>query len=1301
MRKGWREVLFVLAACLMGPLARAAPGEGKRAGAEDRVGIAVELRWSPPAAADAPGPAEAEEISLSTSDGQVADVVAWPAEKHAEGPRPHRGPDEDWRLGSQPSGRVRARLEVTPAADLVVRKGGSTVRIPVATILEKPQQGPPQAAVAVTVERLAWDSLMIDLGQGAESGVVAPSTAVPLSLRHNIVWPDAAEVIVRTTAILRPMGGTEALWRDERRETMPANRLEPPTSLWTVPAPRQEGSYVVEFHSAWEPAGPREGSRLGRLIRRRKPTPVASSATRRAVLAVVAPAEPPAEASARETEVDAVDPARVRNTRFSASGRSPASRSSRTVWAVPAEVLAEAARKESDRERLRAWIGRSEAASLPPADESGLGWSAVGLRVPHPDRLHRVTVTVAGGDPSALGVALVDPGGPGRRPRVLLDACASGPPILKDGPAVTFSWLVWPDSPDPLLVFLNRNPGGPVRLGPVKVAELSGVPAGPAIRAPGPDASRSMGLYLTGDRALDRFGGHGEVGLVDNLEVARNLAAYLGYCGASLAVLPEPPADRAARRGLRGQADEDATGPDQAGVVLRLLARQGCAAWLELSLDGRDALPGLPPPDSPEALRLGLVRVDRQGLADGPCYHPLHPDVRRAMRRRVEGALARRDDGGRVAGVLLQLGPGPTLLGSPDTGMDDDTFTRFVREAFGPETAASIPGTDAVDPGRFAARSKYLQGVGRMPWMAWRSKAIAGLYAELAEAARAASPETSLALATPSLHDGAAGVEARRADLAGLAPSQAWRSVGLDLQAWQAGASSPILLRGVELSTDALAHDLAVSPDLDARLSAYPNRGLLLKIDPDAAGPAADPEDDRGGPAAGDAAGAAAADSGAPGAVTLAALPLGDGVAADEPLGHALAALDARWVVLAAPAIAGHEDRLRRFASVLRGLPARPARQAISGGGTKDHGVSVRTIEDAGHTFLQVANDTPYPIRLAGVIDAPAEAPVEDLGRNLKLMPQPAGGGRQLVLDLLPFGVAAIRVGAPGVQMAEITPYPSEAVLASMEAQYRELSAQLSRLNRGPAAAIGEPLNPGFEPVPAEPLRRVGNVEGAAPAADGAAVPGGWKAEGAAGAEVAIDGERPHAGQGCLKLTAPAASASATSGDFPTGGSPSLTIQAFLRAEPAGSAVRLWIQGEVGGQPYLRRTEFRVGPDWEAKAVRAADLPAGGLDSARLRFEMLGPGTLWIDDLRLAGEAPSRAVRLNAQRTLIAALQAYRAQHYAEFARLSRSHWARHPGVLAAGRPGRPGEISEAARGRRPGQGPAEASALSPEKTLR
>ena len=410
----------------------------------------------------------------------------------------------------------------------------------------------------------------------------------------------------------------------------------------------------------WEPSGVRDSTRLRRLIRLRKSSAAINSATRRVVLAVVASRDAAhgqsstsagAEGQGRETEVDALDPGRIRASRFAAWGRSP-TLGGGTAWRVPDELTLDAGKREHERDRLRNLISRpvTEAGNLGPADDSGLAWSALGLKVVHPDRPHRLTVTITGGDPSALGVAMIDAAGTGSRPRILLDACASGPPILEHGPPASFSWLVWPDTAEPLLVLLNRNPSASVRVGSVKVAELDGLPPPPPARLPNPPAARSLGLYLTGPGALDRFGGGGEAGLNDPLESARNLVNYLTFCGASLVVLPDRLAEREVRRSLRGQADEDCTGPDRLDLSLRLVRRQGYSSWLELNLEAKDALPGLPPPDSVEALQRGLVRVDRQGLANGPAYQPLHPEVRQAMKRRVETALKNPIGGGKSPG---------------------------------------------------------------------------------------------------------------------------------------------------------------------------------------------------------------------------------------------------------------------------------------------------------------------------------------------------------------------------------------------------------------------------------------------------------------------------------------------------------------------------------------------------------------------------------------------------------------------------------------------------------------------------
>ncbi len=351
------------------------------------------------------------------------------------------------------------------------------------------------------------------------------------------------------------------------------------------------------------------------------------------------------------------------------------------------------------------------------------------------------------------------------------------------------------------------------------------------------------------------------------------------------------------------------------------------------------------------------------------------------MKRRIVAALTRSRTapiagtlaGPTTSGLVIRLGPGPTLLGTPDTGIDDITYERFIRETFAADTAQGIPGSGIHDPERFAVRLQYLAGAGRMPWLTWRSRAMAALYAELAAAVQEAAPGTVLAIVTPDLDGGPAGSEARRVDLAGLAPSEAWRSVGLDLQGWPADLMGPVLLRGVSLSTDALAHDLATSPDLDAIVAGRTRRGVLLTIDEGVPQRRPIASSQRPIP---DVSAAPAADRGpVPGGATLwlSALPLGDGPEADEPLGHALAALDAQWAFLAATAVAGHEERLRQFSRVFRALPAWPL--GAPGPSADPHslpfGVAIRTSGDPAQTYLELANDSPYPIRLACRLEAP------------------------------------------------------------------------------------------------------------------------------------------------------------------------------------------------------------------------------------------------------------------------------------------------------------------------------------------
>ena len=322
-------------------------------------------------------------------------------------------------------------------------------------------------------------------------------------------------------------------------------------------------------------------------------------------------------------------------------------------------------------------------------------------------------------------------------------------------------------------------------------------------------------------------------------------------------------------------------------------------------------------------------------------------------------------------------------------------------------------------------------------------------------------------------------------------------------------------------------------------------------------------------------------------------------------------------------------------------------------------------------------------------------------------MPVAQADGSNLVLDLVPHGVAAIRIAAPRVRFSSVKTYPSEAVMTGMRTRFNELSAQLARLNHGLSAARTEPANPGFEPIatvkqspsPAPDVKSASTDPAPAPSPSDLA---GWLVEGPTpgASTIAIDREKPHSGQGSLKLSSPSSSASVVSESFVPNIHSSLTIEAFFGAAEPDTKVRVWIEGVSGGKPYVRRTEMPVSTEWEGRAVRASDVPAGGLESARLRFELLAPGSLWIDDLLGPSETTCTSGLLNARRTMLAAIQAYREERYAEFARLAGSHWIQESSAAATTR------MARAPGSSRPGSGSAHAtgnepSGLSPDRKLR
>src|SRR4051812_33245962 len=109
MRKGRREVLLLSMVFLLGAAARGAPLENKKSGggADDLVGITIELNWTAAAAAGLARAGEAASqgpttpaVILSVTEGRVPEVMPWPVQEPRSGTsRPRQEADGSWRLG--------------------------------------------------------------------------------------------------------------------------------------------------------------------------------------------------------------------------------------------------------------------------------------------------------------------------------------------------------------------------------------------------------------------------------------------------------------------------------------------------------------------------------------------------------------------------------------------------------------------------------------------------------------------------------------------------------------------------------------------------------------------------------------------------------------------------------------------------------------------------------------------------------------------------------------------------------------------------------------------------------------------------------------------------------------------------------------------------------------------------------------------------------------------------------------------------------------------------------------------------
>ena len=808
---------------------------------------------------------------------------------------------------------------------------------------------------------------------------------------------------------------------------------------------------------------------------------------------------------------------------------------------------------------------------------------------------------------------------------------ANGPPPAELG---RHAFVFWPTTRNPLLLVANAATDATALFGRVRVS------AGPArpprfdggVVADAAPADRRVHAFMNAPD-FARFGGPARAPagsgrafsdwntfLVGGRHAVEWLTAQ-SAAGAMVVAYRDGAAIWPSRHTLGGprwdsgatsDAGLDPAPKDLLGLLCMLHARERLRLVPAVSFDA--ALPAVEAAlagGGPAAT--GLVCVGRDGqprrtARGGWHYNILDPRVQAAVGALIDELAARLAGAEAVDGVALVL-PHDGWLHLPGTawGLDDATFARF---------AAAVGG---VDPGtgddRHARRAAAVEGPLKEAWLDWRAEEVARLHARLATLISDRDPRFSLLIAPTTLF-AAGDLAARfrpRLAAAGEADADVLREIGLDparltadrrvvyLSTHVHAAATGLIDRGiVERSNRSLA--------LARGAAGAARRGLVaveqsLRLPIDGVVPH--------GPFGNAAAGAAA---------PIQAVVVGPG--RGRPLAEALVVSDVEQVfdasIVSCAVDAAQARSLRAFSALPGGdlaladpLPAP---------------LVVRSRQDKDRTVVSIANAGPVACRAAVTV---AEAPaVVDAVDGARLPLDPAGGA---TVPLQPFEVRTLLLDGGGVV--------GGVGVAFDEDVRRSVAARLADLGRRRAVLeTPQPLdvldNPGFELAAAAGGDR-GQPLGV----------GGWElVEPRRGTLALVPGIDAPAGRGLAFASANGLS-TLRSNPFPAPATGRASVAVWLRIEEGQPQppLRLALEGMLEDREYYRFATVGglsggkpLTGGWSQYVLQVDDLPARGLESLRVRFDLLGPGAVQIDGVRVFDLAFDEQQRVQLSRRLAA-----------------------------------------------------------------
>jgi hypothetical protein len=1155
----------------------------------------------------------------------------------------------DWR-------RARLSVELAPAdsRDKPVR-----LDVAVADLVVAPVQHPLDAdGNRLTIKRAPGDELRVVL-DGAASAIHRPGDTVRLTVHPLLARMATATSPELRLRLRRSAGGAElhaqsaileAAAEEAARAAGPAPQPFAPVPL-AVPLPQQEGAYDIEMELV-----ERGGLRWSRSVAARTVQVVA--------VADAPPKEPAGDDWRVVYELDPGSPKLLERLRR-LPGVSMPSMGMPTVsipkmplpsFSMPRVPLPTPSLPNVPVPKIPSVnamvpglsgllsVGHSTLDAHPlgamlklPPGGAEPAWEGIALASAEPGRPHLVEIEYPLDQDALVGVCVLEQpagvvrttGGSGfevRRPQI----SAGAAPKLG-----VHRFVFWPHTRTPLVLITNLSPRsaasfGRTRIlaGPVRVAAAAGLPRQGSSRRvlmhlPTADFS-SFGAVDRGGRDASREGA-GWDAILRGVQRSAEWASAQGAAGAMLgvyadgaAIWPSTLTQAAPRWGSGGSFDgaPDAAPKDMLDLVCRVYARERLRLVPGIVCNG--AVPELEALVAREGGAAGILCVGHDGRphpqgagARMVRYNILDPRVQGVVERLVAELADRVGSSSAVDGIAIVL-PHDGWLHLPGIawGLDDATFGRFVAAAGREAAALAAPvlASGDSDGRRFAGRAALVEGPLREQWLTWREAEVAAFYGRLADAVEARNRTWSLYVAPTTLFvEGELAARFRPTLASSPADADVMRSIALDPCQITAHDRIVYVAPHVHAATDdvverGLVHQanhslplLRAAAQAARRGAVFVERPARIDLKPVVSH------------------GPFTTTSAAPADVSAVAV----GADARRPLAESLVASDLEVIFDMGLVHRQVDDEDRRRQRAIEVLPA--ARLEIV-----EHASAplvVRTKTGDSGTWVTVVNAGGLDCRAALRCDQTPSAAV-DAATQVALPVAPTG---EVAVDLAGWETKTIVIEGDRRVVAARPSFSPD-----LQDQLRRLLADLQRRRSALEAAVPMAVldNPNFE------LPQLGGL-----------VPGWELLEPKRGSLALVAGRPTDGGRGA-RFASVNGLATLRSNPFPPPATGRISVALWVRvaAGEQQPPLRIAIEGVEDDLEFYRFAPvgrgagaMPVAGEWSQFVLQIDDLPTRGIESLRVRLDLLGPGGIEIDDVRVFDLAFDESQRVQLTKLLAVA----------------------------------------------------------------